>query len=168
VELFRQINQNKIKGNIFLHSLPGLYETLEEVNKELQEYDITKIFCLTSKPEIRVYSPEYLKALENGQLDNTDIIYNPVPDFGIPESEKTLSDYYTTLSKAYEHLKVGNILVHCTGGIGRTGTFAVILLRIIGYAVKEALQITRNNGSGPESPEQKDFCQNYRNGGKEI
>lgn len=161
--LFRQIKQNMTKGNIFLHSMPGLYETLDKVKKELIDHHITQIFCLTNKSEIRVYSPDYLPAVENNQLDGICIIYNPVPDYGIPAPDKMLSDYHTTLIKAYEHLKVGNILVHCTGGIGRTGTFSVILLRMIGYTLEEALQITGNKGSGPESSEQKDFCNNYEN-----
>ena len=164
--LFRQIKQNITKGNIFLHSMPGLYETLDEVKKELNDHDITQIFCLTNKSEIRAYSADYLEAVENSQLDSIRIIYNPVQDYGIPVDDKMLSDYHTTLIKAYEHLKVGNILVHCTGGIGRTGTFSVILLRMIGYTLDEALQITRNNGSGPESSEQKDFCKNYGNDSK--
>ncbi len=137
---------------------------MDEVLKELKDHDVTAIFCLTNKSEIRVYSPDYFQALENGRLNDVSIIYNPVPDYGIPVDDKALSDYHTTLMKAYEHLKAGNILIHCTGGIGRTGTFSVILLRMIGYTLDEALQITRNNGSGPESPEQKDFCQNYGNG----
>lgn len=161
--LFRQIKQNIIKGNIFLHSMPGLYETLDEVKKELNDHDITQIFCLTNKSEIRAYSSDYFEAVEKRQLDSIRIIYNPVPDYGIPVDDKMLSDYHKTLIKAYEHLKVGNILVHCTGGIGRTGTFSVILLRMIGYTLDEALQITRNKGSGPESTEQKDFCNNYGN-----
>lgn len=161
--LFRQIKQNMTKGNIFLHSMPGLYETLDEVKKELNDHDITQIFCLTNKSEIRAYSPDYFQAVENSQLGGICIIYNPVTDYGIPVDDKRLSDYHTTLIKAYEHLKVGNILVHCTGGIGRTGTFSVILLKMIGYTLDEALQITRNKGSGPESSEQKDFCQNYQN-----
>ena len=161
--LFRQIKQNMTKGNIFLHSMPGLYEPLDEVIRELNEHDVTQIFCLTNKSEILTYSPDYFQAVENSQLDGIHIIYNPVPDFGIPVDDRMLSDYHITLIKASEHLKVGNILVHCTGGIGRTGTFSVILLRIIGYTLDEALQMTRNHGSGPESSEQKDFCRNYGN-----
>jgi protein-tyrosine phosphatase len=136
------------------------------VKKELNDHDITQIFCLTNKSEIRAYSSDYLEAVENSQFESIRIIYNPVQDYGIPVDDKMLSDYHTTLIKAYEHLKVGNILVHCTGGIGRTGTFSVILLKMIGYTLDEALQITRNNGSGPESSEQKDFCKNYGNNSK--
>lgn len=90
------------------------------------------------------------------------IVYNPVPDYGIPVIKKDVSEYESTLTDSYQTLKAGNILIHCAGGIGSTGTFAVILLKIVGYSFEEALKITNNAGSDSETPEQIEFCRNYK------
>ena len=100
--------------------------------------------------------------MEAGKLDKNRIIYNPVPDYNIPVKENDLLQYESSLMKSYETLKAGNVLIHCAGGIGRTGTFAVILLRMYGYTFEEALQIVKEAGSSPETPEQIEFCNNYK------
>jgi protein-tyrosine phosphatase len=161
MKLFRQIKQNKIKGEIFLHSMPGRNENLDEVIVELKNHDISKIICLAEKSEIQYKSKDYLEAVNNGQLSNIPIIYNPVSDFGIPTGDKALLEYESALKQAYEQLKTENILIHCAGGIGRTGTFSIILLRMIGYSLEEAKRITLVTGSHSEVQEQKDFCRNY-------
>ncbi len=158
----RQVKQTITKGKIYLHSMPGIYENLDELTKKLKELKLSKIICLITKSEIKVESLTYLKAVINCQLDNIPIIYNPVPDFGIPVGKKALAEYHTTLRKAYEELKTRNILIHCFAGIGRTGTFSVILLRMIGYSFEEAYNIVLSSGSRPQTSEQMDFCREYK------
>jgi len=52
------------------------------------------------------------------------------------------------------------VLIHCAGGIGRTGMVATLLLVHLGYPVMESLYIIKNAGSSAETDEQKDFlCQ---------
>ena len=156
----RKLNQNKTYGKIFLHSMPGRYEKWNELIKEVEKLNLHTIICLTSKLEIKEISPEYLRSVEEGKLGKINIIYHPVPDFGIPV-KKNISDYESILMRTYQTLRAGNILIHCAGGIGRTGTFAVILLKIIGFSFEEALKITKGAGSNPETSEQLEFCRDY-------
>ena len=157
----RQINQNRTYGKIYLHSMPGRYEKFDEFEKEVKKLNLYKIVCLTDTTEIEEKSPEYLPSINNGKLNNTLINYNPVPDYSIPTKVNDFLDYELTLIMSYQALMAGNILIHCAGGIGRTGTFAVILLQIIGFSFKEALKITQEAGSNPETPEQLEFCRYY-------
>jgi protein-tyrosine phosphatase len=161
MELPRKINQNRIKGDIFLHSMPGKNEKLEEIMDQLKKLKVEQIFCLSDKTEIEKKSPEYLQAVQSGHYDDLYITYSPNRDCGFPESEKDLMNYKKTLAEAMTRLKSGNIMIHCKGGVGRTGTFAVILLRMIGYTYEEALQKTKEAGALPSFPEQQSFCKNY-------
>ena len=158
----RQLKQDKTYGKIYLHSMPGRYEKLDKLIEELNKLNLYEIVCLADKKEIEEKSPDYLSSVEAGKLDKNRITYNPVSDYGVPVKENDLKRYESTLMKIYETLKAGNVLIHCAGGIGRTGTFAVILLRMYGYTFEEALEIAQEAGSNPETPDQIEFCKNYK------
>jgi protein-tyrosine phosphatase len=89
-------------------------------------------------------------------------LFNPVADFGIPSSEQELAVYRKTILQAAELLENSNILIHCGAGIGRTGTFAVILLRRLGFDFETASTIVKNAGSDPETDEQRLFAKDFR------
>jgi protein-tyrosine phosphatase len=140
--------------------MPGRYEKFTDFTKEVEKLKLYKIVCLTDKNEIKGKSPEYLSSVETGILGDIKIDYNPVPDYGIPVEEKDIKKYESTLNDTYQILKVSNVLIHCAGGIGRTGTFAVMLLKTAGFTFEEALKIVKGVGSKPETPEQMEFCCN--------
>ena len=48
-------------------------------------------------------------------------------------------------------------LIHYAGGIGRTGIFAVMLLKTLGFSFEEALKITNDAGSDPATQEQMGY-----------
>ncbi len=158
----RQLDQDTTYGKIYLHSMPGRYEKLGDLVSDLNKLNLYEIVCLATKEEIKEISPEYLSSIGKGKLDKNRIIYNPVPDNNIPVKESDLIQYEATLMKIYQTLKAGNVLIHCAGGIGRTRTFAVIILRMYGYTFEEALKIVNEAGSTPEIPKQIDFCKNYK------
>lgn len=158
----RQIHQNSTYGNIYLHSMPGRYENLDEFEKEVKKLNLYKMICLTDKTEIEEKSPEYLSSIDYGKLAGIPVVYNPVPDYGIPIEGNDVSEYESTIAGSYQTLKAGNILIHCAGGYGRTGTFAIMLLKIIGFSFEEAFKITNEAGSKPETPVQMKFCRNYK------
>ncbi len=153
----RRLNQDITYGKIYLHSMPGRYEKLDEFEKEIKKLNLYKIICLTDKTEIEEKSPEYLRPIDEGQLAGIPIVNNPIPDYGIPTQRKDIAEYESTIIESYETLKAGNILIHCAGGIGRTGTFAIMLLKTAGFSFEEALEITINAGSKPETPDQMEF-----------
>jgi protein tyrosine phosphatase len=47
-----------------------------------------------------------------------------------------LSDYKSELRDSVNQLGSGNIIIHCAVGVGRTGTFALILLRKVTLSQK--------------------------------
>lgn len=62
------------------------------------------------------------------------IHYNFVawPDHSVPDSPRALIELFETLKQ--DHFYKSPILVHCSAGVGRTGTFCVIdvIMRLFG------------------------------------
>lgn len=145
-------------GSVYLHSMPGRRETIEEFLAAADARGITCIACLTSMAEIREKSPSYLKALENGLIRQT-ILAFPIEDFGVPENLEDFSDYIGKLSALVS--EGNNLLIHCGAGIGRTGLCAICLLRVLGISEAQATSLVRNSGSGPETEEQIAFVRRF-------
>jgi protein-tyrosine phosphatase len=78
-----------------------------------------------------------------------------VPDYGVPDSH----DRFLQLAdRVAESLKHGDkVLVHCGAGIGRTGTFAVVVLMRLRVPLEKALGLVNTAGSHPENETQRAF-----------
>jgi protein-tyrosine phosphatase len=50
-----------------------------------------------------------------------------------------------------------HIVIHCVGGIGRTGTLATSVLIALGQPVRAALDCIESTGSHPETGIQRDL-----------
>jgi atypical dual specificity phosphatase len=77
----------------------------------------------------------------------------PIQDFTAPE----LADFKTFMEIVINSLKEGKVLVHCQGGIGRTGTMAAAYWMKKGLSANEAIKKIRNSMPGAvEIPEQEE------------
>ncbi len=151
--MFRKLGTNT-NGNLYLHSMPGRYEALEQVWKAVEANQIASIICLASEKEIARKSPDYAAAITEGRIPAKRICF-PVPDFGIPGD---VEGFYALARETAERLKSDeNLLVHCAGGIGRTGMFAGCVLAALGQP-QDALE---ESGSGPEDKEQEKIIRNF-------
>jgi atypical dual specificity phosphatase len=76
----------------------------------------------------------------------------PVEDFAPP----TLADFQKFLDMVNKSLKEGKVLVHCQGGLGRTGTMAAAYWIKKGLSAQKAIRKIQQLRHGAiESPEQK-------------
>ncbi|KAL5466819.1 hypothetical protein EMCRGX_G030970 [Ephydatia muelleri] len=68
--------------------------------------------------------------LENTQLQETRLIshfhYTHWPDFGVPDTDVFLDFLYAVRSSGVLEDSVGPCVVHCSAGIGRSGTFCLV------------------------------------------
>lgn len=57
----------------------------------------------------------------------------------------------------------GNVVIHCRGGLGRTGTVAALILKEFGVSSDDAIREVRSVRPGAiQSPEQETYVRNYR------
>ena len=164
---FRKLHTNTL-GSAYLFNMPARYgQPLEDFFKMIEASNVQQIICLASNDEISRKSPEYYEVIKNDAEKSTTKltvtkdgesqvrrVSFPVPDYGIPEN---VDEFYKLASDTSECLIQGeNVLVHCAGGIGRTGMFAGCLLKALGVSL-DALDVS---GSGPEDHAQEKVIQN--------
>jgi protein tyrosine phosphatase (PTP) superfamily phosphohydrolase (DUF442 family) len=142
-----------IAGRLYLHSMPGRYEPLEDCWKAVTQAGCSMIVCLAPSDEIQKKSPAYAAAI-NSESTPVGMRNFPIPDYGPPEDIDAFAKSVTETAAA---LKQGtSILVHCGAGIGRTGTYAIAVLMALGLSISEARKRGSNAGSGPERREQQE------------
>jgi len=147
--MFRQVMlPPEIRGVLYLHSMPGRYEPFSASPAEIEDKDITAVICLTSLKEIEEKSPEYAAAITAGALPFERVAF-PIRDFNVPDDKTAFIALAKTV--AGRLLAGENILVHCAGGIGRTGTFAISVLLALHIDMDEAFNTVEIAGSGPET-----------------
>lgn len=85
-----------------------------------------------------------------------------IVDGSVPE-EKQKEEYFCLLKELKKEAENGtNIVIHCRGGLGRTGTLATCLLILFGYSSTDALNETRKCRVGTvENSIQEKFIEEF-------
>lgn len=141
----------KIPGKMFLHSMPGRYEPIEEFIEAVRLHQIHAVISLAGQTELAQKSPDYAHIVENNTADWKQILY-PIPDFGVPVDRQQFFEFVDNHADDLRHGK--RLLVHCGAGIGRTGMMAVCLLILLSEPKVTALDRVKNLGSHPETQDQ--------------
>ena len=94
----------------------------------LAEQGVDKVYGLMPKYELVEYKAEALLT-ETGSY-GIEYVYCGWTDRSTPDND----DFWTCVKQALNDLKMGKrIVVHCRGGLGRTGTFAGTVLALAGW-----------------------------------
>lgn len=119
---------SQIAPGIYASSLPTSREYLEELWKK----GVRSIISLTEEP-----LPEELRKGFN-------YYHIPIEDFSVPREEQ-IWEFFEAME---ESLKRGGVVVHCFGGIGRTGTMLALYLVRTGWKAGDAIDYLRRIRSG--------------------
>ncbi len=145
-------------GRLYLHSMPGRYETMAEFLDAAKRINLDEILCLCGMDEMQGKSPEYAKAVKDGSLPGFWKAF-PISDYSVPSDE---SAFKTFIIETTNDLHSGkNLLLHCGAGVGRTGMTAACILMALGRSVDQANVTVLSAGSGAERPEQKAFIKRF-------
>ena len=158
-----------VKGKVILTSFPGL-----DINKNFQQNILlnqlsmfTNLKCSTviSLVEDSEFNQLCDKKLFVREIykHNLKWIHMPIEDLKIPDHKfKEKWDTTKTLLKK-DLLKGNNIVLHCKGGVGRSGTIAALILIEHGEEHTEAIKHVRKKRQGAiENELQEQFVLNYR------
>jgi protein-tyrosine phosphatase len=150
--MFRSVRlPDGVKGELFLHSMPGRYEEFDAAVCEIQNRKIDEVVCLATMEEISLKSPLYKNALQTKRHSWRQRMYS-VPNFGAPSDKQDFLEFTRDLTRKL--LSGKKLLIHCGGGIGRTGMLAVGLLMSLGVETDEARETVASAHSCPETTAQ--------------
>ena len=157
--------EKKLKGEglIGMTILPGRKDRgriLSEDIKTIKEASIQNILCLLTETEFEEYGVSTLK--KEYEKAGFKVKYVKITDQSVP-SKELMNDTLNWLDETISLQK--KILIHCVGGIGRTGTVvACYLKKYEGYTSEEAIELVRKNRSprAVENEQQEKFINDYK------
>lgn len=145
---FRKV-ELETPGSLFLHSMPGRMEPFDSCNQALKQASIQRIICLNTMEEVQAKSPAYAEAIQSKTLP-CEWVHFPVGNLGVPEDKKA---FLKLAKQTATQLQRGeNILLHCTGGVGRTGTFASCVTAALGQPLS---RVTDAGGKAETAPQRQ-------------
>ncbi|PJZ78290.1 isochorismatase family protein [Leptospira neocaledonica] len=150
------------KGRLGLTILPGRRDRdrdLEEDIQTIKEENMNTVVSLLTGNEYQEYGVPDLKTeyYKNG----LEPILFPILDQRIPD-RMSLEDLLNRMDSVLSEKK--NVLIHCVGGLGRSGTVAgAYLIRKLGYSADQAIRTVRSARSerAIESREQEEFLRRF-------
>ena len=160
--LFSPEKELKGEGLIGMTILPGRKDrnrNLEEDIKTIKDQNIENIICLLSENEFEEYGVSDLK--EVYAKAGINVCYSRVVDQAVP-TVAMMDDTLNWLDKEITSQK--KTLIHCVGGIGRTGTVvACYLKKYSGLTADEAIEVVRKSRSprAVENEAQEKFVNEY-------
>ncbi|HQO09924.1 MAG TPA: dual specificity protein phosphatase family protein [Clostridiales bacterium] len=150
-----------IKGRIGLGRAPGYGSVRFDDYRSMKEQGISKIYCLQEEEELDYLSGETVKQREQSLKEfEIELIHSPIGDFRVPTPEQAVMLAEMILNDVSEGK---SILIHCMGGLGRSGTVAACTLVKFGLKADEAINLVRKIRPGTlETDEQVGFVMEYR------
>ena len=158
-----------VNGKIILTSFPGL-----DVNNNFQK----NIFLNQLSTFVNLNCSTIISLVEDSEFDqlcdkklfvreiykhNLKWMHMPIADLKVPnyEFKQKWSTSKTLLKK--ELLQGNNIVLHCKGGVGRSGTIAALILIEHGADHSKAIKHVRDKRHGAiENELQEQFVLNYK------
>jgi protein-tyrosine phosphatase len=134
--------------------MPGRFEAIERVWKQLKRDAVVAIVCLAEEYEICLKSSDYADALQAGSVPCS-VLSLEVREGGVPADRE---EFWSLAQGIACRLESGDaVLIHCAGGVGRTAMFAVSVLLALGEPIAAAETAVSRAGSKVETMPQMEM-----------
>lgn len=121
-------------------------ELVKDWLKFMQDQGIQRVCCLLDRSQLEPYDNLLDTYRQNFGLEQ--VIWTPIEDFHIVEPEILLNQILPFLTLANQLQE--KVVVHCAGGIGRTGhILAAWLIAGRGFSKQEAIAAVKQTGRNP-------------------
>ena len=170
MQLIDYVQPKDVKGKIFLTCFPGRNGEKISFEENIFLKELNNFSSLNSNTVVTLVEDNEIEKLCDKKFfvrkiysHNLKWIHMPIVDLKSPDN-KFMDKWQTTKVLLKNDLIEGkNIILHCMGGKGRTGTIAAILLIEFGEKHEEAIKIVREKRKGAiETKEQEEFIFSYR------
>ena len=148
MELRPVILPTAVPGSLWLGAMPGRFEPWSAFESRAQRAALGLVVCLTPRSELAELSPAYHAAVTQGDVPFR-WLNLPMRNFGLPEDRAAFERGVRQIVQALEQGDA--VMLHCAAGMGRTGSTAACVLKVLGLDTQEALQRVRDAGSNPQS-----------------
>jgi protein-tyrosine phosphatase len=143
--MFRRVElPERIPGRLLLHSMPGRFETIDKVWRQVKDESIAAIVCLVESYEIGLKSQPYAEALELGTVP-CPVLPFEIREGGIPQDRHAFWIFAREIATRLESGEA--VLIHCAGGVGRTAMLAISVLLALGEPMEIAESTVSRAGS---------------------
>lgn len=120
---------------------------VEQWIKFMQGQEIARVCCLLQSDRLNHYQVDLLKIYRE-KFGKESVLWQPLKDFQIPPSQVLIESIIPFLISADEQSK--KTVVHCAGGIGRTGiVLAAWLVSWRGFSNQDAISAVKRNKRNP-------------------
>jgi len=143
-----------VAGALWLTGLPDNELRLRRYLAEIAAKGVTWLVILTEDHEIRDLAPGYARFLSSGGFSFS-VMRLPIRDFGVPPSVPAFRLAVQRIAKALQRGE--RIVMHCRGGIGRTGLVAEAVLIELGVPPEASPGLVAVAGSRCETAQQVAF-----------
>jgi len=140
---------------VFGAQRPGFPETVNIPASTVQEWitfmqaqGIRQVCCLLAPEQLKYYAQDLLKAYQDA-FGTEQVLWAPVEDYHLADRQTLTECIMPFLDKA--NIDDKPVVVHCSGGIGRTGhVLAAWLVHRRGFSIQDAIQAVLQSGRNAE------------------